>query len=613
MTLGLMGVNSQEVSAAVINDSIIADDSIITEEPIGFSNQSDDVFDGYDSMETTMTGRVGYNYAITLPNGEDLKFGFDPRDTVGNTIDFSGIGSGWKIKLPFLDGEDMRIHRANGYAFPYVIEESTSSTSPSPAGVYTLIVDSNKMLRVNGPYGKYEIYDISGRITNITDSLDNTITYEYIDGFISEINYSDGATVVFERTENQVDIVYNDAELTRLMASFKLSELGNRLVLSEIVFNNSGLNELLTEHPVLFEYVVNLSGGLLLKKYDNGRYVRTIEYLNNSDKISGYSQIFASGEVDSAIYKYGQYDYISEFCKSDYTETYLYEKLSNNCLKKSITKIYDGIISFSTRTEDVFGRVVEYTCPGTNLVLAYENDCIILQKENDNIYTYMYNDDGTLKQTCLPSGEILTYPANNEVEVMNVSSTNNETSINGTRSISQNLYIVSDVNEEVGVTNFFLDNTDISPSQFNCYGYALGWYNWYRDPGYYSGGTVIQDDTITLGLLKTLTETDMEAMGKTITTCLVGTTVNSGSRKVALRVGTHKGYHFMRITNGAAGWTFKSGSAGVMMLKDGKNPSEVSWDTYDYNHTGGSYGQPIANVIQTSYYTSGIVYYMIGD
>lgn len=69
----------------------------------------------------------------------------------------------------------------------------------------------------------------------------------------------------------------------------KLNRLDNKMVLSEIVFNNSGLNELLAEHPVLFEYVANLSGGLLLKKYDNGRYIRTIEYLNNSDKISGYS------------------------------------------------------------------------------------------------------------------------------------------------------------------------------------------------------------------------------------------------------------------------------------------------------------------------------------
>ena len=57
MILGLMVTNSQKVSAAMIEDSII------TKEPINFSNQSDDIFDGYDSMETTLTGRVGYNYA----------------------------------------------------------------------------------------------------------------------------------------------------------------------------------------------------------------------------------------------------------------------------------------------------------------------------------------------------------------------------------------------------------------------------------------------------------------------------------------------------------------------------------------------------------------------
>ena len=80
-----------------------------TKESTGFTNQYDDVFDGYANMEITMTGRVGYNYAISLPNQEDILFGFDPRNTTGEVMDFSGIGSGWKIKLPFLDTEEQII------------------------------------------------------------------------------------------------------------------------------------------------------------------------------------------------------------------------------------------------------------------------------------------------------------------------------------------------------------------------------------------------------------------------------------------------------------------------------------------------------------------------
>lgn len=243
------------------------------------------------------------------------------------------------------------------------------------------------------------------------------------------------------------------------------------MVLSEIVFNNSGLNELLAEHPVLFEYVANLSGGLLLKKYDNGRYIRTIEYLNNSDKISGYSQIFASGNSYTATYEYGLYNYISVFSKSDYAENYLYEMLDKNCLKKSTTKSHEGVIDSSTRTVDIFGRTVEYTCPGTILTLTYENGRVVSQKENDSLYTYTYDDAGVLKQASLPSGELITYSEN-------LANSNNisveENNINSTRSISGNLSIIYNVNEEVGLTDFFDQNGDYSEKSFNCYGYALG-------------------------------------------------------------------------------------------------------------------------------------------
>ena len=65
----------------------------------GFSNQYADIMDGSEGMETTLTGRVGYNYAFTLPNDVYMKFGFDPRNTIGEGDDFSGLGCGWKLNI----------------------------------------------------------------------------------------------------------------------------------------------------------------------------------------------------------------------------------------------------------------------------------------------------------------------------------------------------------------------------------------------------------------------------------------------------------------------------------------------------------------------------------
>lgn len=41
-------------------------------------NICNDVFDGYSGTEVTDHGLLGYNYAITTPNNEEILFGFDP-------------------------------------------------------------------------------------------------------------------------------------------------------------------------------------------------------------------------------------------------------------------------------------------------------------------------------------------------------------------------------------------------------------------------------------------------------------------------------------------------------------------------------------------------------
>ena len=313
----------------------------------GFYNQFDDIFDGSEGMETTLTGRVGYNYAFTLPNGVYMKFGFDPRNTSGEGCDFSGLGSGWKLKLVYLDVENSQVHRTNGYVFSFVAEDKIKNPFRKAKGNYVLKAEENQMLR--DMKEEYEVYDASGRLVNIVQSSDKKITYTYKDGLISQIEYSDGSVVFFERTEYEVRVIYKEKEEIITVAVFKLEEAFGKVVLKEIV--------LLEDEVISFEYTTDDDNGLLLKSYDNGKYIRTIEYMENSDKIAGYQQIYEDNSKRSEKYEYGPYDYISATVGTQYTETYKYEKLEDNCLKITQEKFpVNGRIFKGTSIMNEFGE-----------------------------------------------------------------------------------------------------------------------------------------------------------------------------------------------------------------------------------------------------------------
>ena len=313
----------------------------------GFSNQYADIFDGSEGMETTLTGRVGYNYAFTLPNGVYMKFGFDPRNTTGEDCDFSGLGCGWKIKLPFLDVENRQIYRTNGYVFSFEAENKIKNPFRKSKGNYVLKEEENPMLR--DMQEEYEVYDASGRLVYMVHSSDKKITYTYEDGFVSQIEYSDGSVVFFERTDHEVQVIYTEDEETITMAVFKLEEAFGKVVLKEIV--------LLEDEANSFEYTMDDDNGLLLKSYDNGKYVRTIEYMENSDKIAGYQQVYEDNSKKSEKYEYGPYDFISATVGTQYTETYKYEKLENNCLKITREKFpVNGQDSKDTSIMNEFGE-----------------------------------------------------------------------------------------------------------------------------------------------------------------------------------------------------------------------------------------------------------------
>lgn len=75
---------------------------------------SDEVFSGYEGIETTVLGKVGYNYALNTPNGKHtILFGFTPYDRA-----VYKIATGWAIKLPYLSIDEKSFYQSdNGYTY----------------------------------------------------------------------------------------------------------------------------------------------------------------------------------------------------------------------------------------------------------------------------------------------------------------------------------------------------------------------------------------------------------------------------------------------------------------------------------------------------------------
>lgn len=594
-----------------------AETSFIVTEPMNFTNQYDDVFDGYDGMETTLTGRVGYNYAISLPNGETLRFGFDPDNTVSESVvmDIYGLGSGWQLKLPRIGLQSTgapEMYRPNGYSYACINSKALKDARSIGDSTYLISKKEDNMLAYNGAFGEYEIFDINGRICNSTDSLGNTTTYVYDDNLLSEINYSDGSSVLFVRKESEVEIVYEMAGSSTSLASFVLAENNGSLVLEKID----------TDSDVSFQYSLGLNGELVLTYFDNSRYERYITYSNSEGdlRITGYESVYDDGDNSSVEYSYGLYGYISEVVYENGIESFTYDKLANNCIKINTVKNYNSVITTSSRTIDGLGQMVEYSYPDATLSLTFENGRLMSQKENDELYTYSYNDKGLLTKACLPTGEIVDYTyAENGDLVSKMSSTRGEISTQDSNlisntitprdSISDSISIQYNINDQVGVTNF-VEACGLDQFGFNCYTFAIAKYTDLCNPGTYSNIAITDKATqYTASTIKAYTESDQRNLGRQIYDSTVDAAIPGHSWKIVLKMRVGDDYHFMKRSNGSSGsayWQFKAGAPGpVMRLRDDYTPSTVSWDMYSYNIWLGY------TVYETNYYNDSGIYYMI--
>ena len=81
-------------SASIINSEIISEDK---------AHISDEIFDGYEGLEITRFGNVGFNYALLTPDKKkEILIGFNPYLTQENSYTnlVYRMGKGWQIKLP---------------------------------------------------------------------------------------------------------------------------------------------------------------------------------------------------------------------------------------------------------------------------------------------------------------------------------------------------------------------------------------------------------------------------------------------------------------------------------------------------------------------------------
>ncbi len=596
---------------------------VYTEEVVNFSNQSDAVFDGYTGFETTLTGLVGYNYAISLPNGECLRFGFDPRNTTEacNVHDIYGLGSGWQLKLPRMNIKNtsaIEMYRPNGYSYLCIGEKNVINGVDNTGCAYSVNLNNENMFAYNGTYGECEVFDTIGRIMNTTDALGKRTVYEYNGDLISKICYSDDSFVTFNRKGLEIEIVYNQDGISTVLAIFTLEEYGDTFVLSEIN----------ADSKVTFKYVNGIKDEILLKSYDNARYERTINYIIDDEcmKILNYESIYSDGETARAEYNYGAFNYIDAIVYDNGIETFTYEKLSNNCLKTNTTKNHNNIITETSKTVDNWGHMVSYSYPGVTLDLIYENNRLVLQKENEEVYTYEYNDRGLLAEATFPSGEIITYNRSESGALLSTISSvkgvvNKESDANVfdatnlQRAVAGSVSVEYNINSQVGVTDL-VSVYGLTQDAFNCYTYVCDRTYEMAHPGWYSGNLWYTDEEAqaycTISTMRAFTESDQESLGRTTYVSTLDGEIGTHAWKIALRVRPGEDFHFMKISNGSSGnayWQFKAGGSGpVMRLLGNNTPAGVTWDLYETDVSTGRYC-----VGYSGYYVGPICYLIIQD
>lgn len=603
-----LGVNSYASSINQIGDATIF-------------NINDEVFSGYEGLETTVLGKVGFNVALnTTDNKHTLLLGFTPYDS----SDYS-IATGWRVKLPYLDIKENGLYRSSeGYV--YLLDKDNKFNILNYPSTYILTTNGEDGYALEKVYGSKEYFSNDGSITEEIDEFGNITKYFYKDGDLYKILYADGTFVTLEKSDDKgILIKYIKGNNIDVIADItvKANESGLQEV-SEIKYGNDRIN---------FSYM-NVKGGLLLKEYViKDDYKRTVMYDNLGDttRIKSLTTYYEDGNTEKKEYFYDSQNRLERLVDGAFAEeTYTYIQEEDGSLTTNTTKKYNGNTSFTSETINKVGQTTKYVNDGTVLELKYNRyNKISEEKENGKSILYSYTEQGNVSQKKFSNGDVVKYDyyANGEpkriisgTEEINYSPSGAilsvETKVMNSIDLTQDdnvalaastgVKILYNINSNVGVTNFHT-YYGLSQTGFNCYTFAIAKHKDRCNPGYYSGRSL---NLSSLSGIKLNVEKDQAKLGRTIYDSTVGASMPVHSWKIALRIKSGYDYHFMKISNSSsAAWQQKAGKGGpVMQLRGGKTPSSVSWDTYIYNSSTGKY-----KVGTSGFYNSAIKYMIIKD
>lgn len=560
-----------------------------------------DVFDGYENYEITPKGRVGYNVAIEIPNGEVLKLGFEP-ESILSSAEKTGydIAAGWKFKFPYLsettlyetDGKDYKLTRN-------ALLKKINITNYPVSYEFNEIKGEQELLCLEKPYGEKYYFNSKGHIVRYVDSLGKEVKYSYRDNSLCEIDFPDNSAIQIIRAEGFFKILYIQDEISTVLSEILITNNSGIEQISKIIEMNDSINT--------FEYLT-YSNMLLLASYTiSGEHERVFTYNHLSDysRVSNINTTYANGDVTYAIYEYDNKGCISVINKNDAIEKYEYSISLNGNLTVDVEKVHIGETTVRNTIYNRYGQVIQYSYPGTILSLTYNDSNRIIQEiENEYIVNYTYNSFGLPEEIETSKEEKFIYSYSEEGELTSRSffengikkeNTNIITDVNSYAENQTNsrsgISVIGYINDEVAITNYHT-YYGLNQTGFNCYTFAIGKSSELNHPGYYSNKPIppnqyspLFPSYMTIATIKLYTEEDQEALGRSTYDTTVNGTHNSHAWKIAVRVSPGYDYHFMKRSYNSATlpsyWEFKAGQANpVMRLRGNYTPSTASWDTY---------------------------------
>ena len=580
---------------------------------------SDEVFDGYEGLETTRLGTTGFNYAfLTADKNKEVLIGFNPNLTQKNCFpnSFYQMGLGWQVKLPFLDNVNNILYQADGYKYAITKVQNEYFVDYPGTSNLTATLDGFCFEKADG---SKEIYSNDGKIQKVIDAFGNETTYIYSSGVLTQIIYPDNSFITFERDLLKIELKYTINNDTTVLATLSLmSDKDGTKLLDTIKYDGSNLK---------FSYE-EIRGKYYLSTVSvENKYCKEMNYDKDNACTKSIETLYSDGTIGIKEFYYDAQGRVSKMIDQGVVEEqYQYEQKADGSLLIETTTIVNDSLCVDKETLNKYGQLTRYEENGTVLNLQYNKyNKVQQEKENNKIINYSYNSRGKVTLVTFPDGKTMKYDyyPNGQIqkeitseqttyydpkgEIQTITSADqmlfNSTNLHPIQKVlASGISVLYNINSSVGVTNYHT-YYGLSQSGFNCYSFAIGKTDRVYNPGYFSNRSLNLNSVTGI---KTNVEKDVQSLGMSIYNTNVSAAIEAHCWKIALKIRAGADYHFM-MKSRTADWRFKAGRGGpVMQVLSGKTPSSITWDMY--KKSGSKYV-----VHQSAYYNSALYYMMIRD